>query len=122
MESHTGDRCVDVLDGEHDVAEPRVFAGAFGSPPSPPAMWNLVSSIRPFPSGVCIIAMSTDSVESDDAVHRVALDLCLTLRFESELGEELNRGCEVVNHDADVVHPLDGHGRDANHTPPFAGS
>jgi hypothetical protein len=31
------------------------------------------------------------------------------LHLESELDEELSRGCEVVNHDADVLHPLDRH-------------
>jgi hypothetical protein len=30
----------------------------------------------------------------------------LALQLESELDEELGRGCEVVNHDADVLHPL----------------
>jgi hypothetical protein len=33
----------------------------------------------------------------------------LALQLESELDEELDRGREVVNHDADVIHPLDGH-------------
>ena len=28
---------------------------------------------------------------------------------ESELGEELDRGREVVDHDADVLHPLESH-------------
>jgi hypothetical protein len=31
------------------------------------------------------------------------------LQLESELGEELSRGCEVVNRDADVLHPLESH-------------
>ena len=30
-------------------------------------------------------------------------------QLESELDEELSRGSEVVDHDADVVHPLDRH-------------
>ena len=30
-------------------------------------------------------------------------------QLQSELEEELGRGCEVVNHDADVIHPLDSH-------------
>ena len=36
----------------------------------------------------------------------------LALQHESELDEELSRGREVVNHDADVVHPLDSHALD----------
>ena len=31
------------------------------------------------------------------------------LQYESELDEDLSRGCEVVNHDDDVVHPFDSH-------------
>jgi hypothetical protein len=38
-----------------------------------------------------------------------ALDGPLVLEHESELDEELSRGREVVNHDADVIHPLDSH-------------
>ena len=48
-----------------------------------------------------------DALEPDDAVHPPALDRCLALQLESELDEELSRGREVVDHDADVVHPLD---------------
>jgi hypothetical protein len=33
----------------------------------------------------------------------------LALQRESELDEEFSGGCEVVNHDADVLHPLDSH-------------
>jgi hypothetical protein len=33
----------------------------------------------------------------------------LSLQLESELDEELSRGREVVDHDADVVHSLDRH-------------
>jgi hypothetical protein len=31
------------------------------------------------------------------------------MQLESELGEEFDCGREVVNHDADVLHPLDRH-------------
>ena len=40
---------------------------------------------------------------------RAAFDGRLALQHESELDEELCGGCEVVNHDADVLHPLDSH-------------
>ena len=50
-----------------------------------------------------------DAVEPHDPVHPAALDLPVALRLESELDEELRRGLEVVNHDADVIHPLDSH-------------
>jgi hypothetical protein len=44
-----------------------------------------------------------------DAVHRAAFDGPLALQLESEFDEELGCGLEVVNHDADVLHPLDRH-------------
>ncbi len=50
-----------------------------------------------------------DAVEPHDAVHPAALDRPLTLQLESEFDEELDCGREVVNHDADVVHPSDRH-------------
>jgi hypothetical protein len=48
-----------------------------------------------------------DAVEPDDAVHPAALDRHLAQQLESELDEELSRGREIVNHDADVLHPSD---------------
>jgi hypothetical protein len=57
-----------------------------------------------------------DALEPHNAVHSAALDRSIAFHLESELDEELSRGREVVNHDADVVHPLDRQlpdGRDA---------
>jgi hypothetical protein len=50
-----------------------------------------------------------DGVEAQDAVHPAALDRPLALQLESEFDEELGCGRKVVNHDADVLHPLDRH-------------
>jgi hypothetical protein len=58
--------------------------------------------------------VSPYALESDDAVHQATLDGTLAFQNESELDEELNRGCEVVNDYADVVHPLDRHVFDGN--------
>ena len=49
------------------------------------------------------------ALEPHDAVHPATFDRPLALQHESELDEELSRGREVVNHDADVLHPLDSH-------------
>jgi hypothetical protein len=54
------------------------------------------------------------ALKPHDAVHPASLDRPLTLQLESELDEELSRGREVVNHDPDVLHPLDSHVLDAN--------
>ena len=52
------------------------------------------------------------ALEPHDPVRPAPFDGPLPLQHESELDEELSRGCEVVNHDADVVHPLDRHAFD----------
>jgi hypothetical protein len=49
------------------------------------------------------------ALEPYDPVHPATFDRPLALQHESELDEELSRGCEVVNHDADVLDPLDSH-------------
>src|SRR5213078_376954 len=56
--------------------------------------------------------LRADALETQHAVHPTALDRSLALQLESELDEELSRGREVVNHDADVVHSLDRHALD----------
>jgi len=51
------------------------------------------------------------------AIHPAALDLTLAPRLESELDEELDCGCEVIDDDADVLHPLDRHLLDGKESP-----
>ena len=83
----------------------------FGSALIAVGVWNFVSSSRPWPSGVRIIAMSTpDAVEPDDAVHPTSLDRRLALQLQTKFDEERDRSVEVVDDDDDVVHPLNRHG------------
>jgi hypothetical protein len=56
------------------------------------------------------------ALEPHDAVHRAAFDGHLAQQHESELGEELGRGREVVDDCADVVHPLDSQVLDGKET------
>jgi len=51
-----------------------------------------------------------DAVEPVEAVHLTSLDRRLALQLHAELEEELLGGLEVVDDDADVVHPLNRHG------------
>ena len=44
-------------------------------------------------------------------VDPVALDRALTLPLQAKFEEELDCPGEVGNHDADVIHPLNGHVR-----------
>ena len=49
------------------------------------------------------------ALEPHDAVHPATFGRPLALQLQSQLDEELRRGCEVVDDDTDVLHPLDSH-------------
>ena len=89
---------------------PGVFAGACWSPP-----WaRRRVELRQLESSVAVRGLQhrdlcPDAVEPHDAVHPAALYRPLALQLEAEFDEELGCGREVVNHDADVLHPLDRH-------------
>src|SRR5205807_10378309 len=88
---------------------PGAFAGACRLPPWVGGVWNfgqLESSVAV--RGLQDRDLCPDPVEPHDAVHPAALDRPLALQLESEF-DELGCGREVVNHDADVLHPLDRH-------------
>jgi hypothetical protein len=54
--------------------------------------------------------VDSNLIESDDAVHPVALDGCrATVQLHAELDEEGDSSFEVVDDDTDMVHPLDRH-------------
>ena len=110
-----GDDGVDVLDGECDMADARgvrrrVPVAAFG---------RRGVEFRQLESSVAVRGLQhrdlcPDAVEPHDAVHPAALDRPLAQQLESELDEELGCGREVVDHDADVLHPLERHVLDGN--------
>jgi len=56
---------LDVFDGEHDATYAlRIRRRVFGSPLTAGGLWNFISSSRPWPSGVRIIATSTRTPSS----------------------------------------------------------
>lgn len=60
----------------------------------------------------------SDALQSDDSVHPAAFDgYHLAVLHESELFEELDRGRQVFDHDAHVIHPLDSHAIDRSRAP-----
>ena len=93
------------------LRRPSVFGGALsGSALIAVGVWNFVSSSRLWPSGVRIIAMSTRTSSSPtDTVHPGSLDRRLALQLHAELDKERDGRLEVVDDDADVVHPLNRH-------------
>ena len=53
--------------------------------------------------------LASDTVKPDEAVHRWALDGCLSLELHAQLDEERLGGLDVVNHDEHVVDPQSRH-------------
>jgi hypothetical protein len=51
----------------------------------------------------------SDVVEPDDAVHPTSLDCRLALQLQTKFDKERDSSLEVIDDDADVVHPLDRH-------------
>src|SRR6266481_5922296 len=94
---------------------PGVFAGACRLSPCFDGEWNFRRvELRQLKSSVAVRSLHHRNVrpyalEPHDAVHPATFDGPLALQHESELDEEVSRGCEVVNHDADVLHTSDSH-------------
>jgi hypothetical protein len=56
-----------------------------------------------------------NALEPDNAVDPFALDRRLALQLEPKLYEEVDRGREVLDHDAHVLHALDRQALDGTH-------
>jgi hypothetical protein len=84
---------------------PSVFAGAFsGSVLTAVGVWNFVSSSRPWPSEVRIIAMSTRTSSSPTTRSTpTSLDWSLALQLHTEFDKERSSSLKVVDNDADMV-------------------
>jgi hypothetical protein len=48
-------------------------------------------------------------VQTSDATGPVSFDQGSPFEVEPKFGEELDCGIDILNHDSDVVHPLDSH-------------
>lgn len=51
----------------------------------------------------------SDIVEPDDAVHPTSLDLPLAVQLHTKFEEERDNSFEVLDNNADVVHPQERH-------------
>ena len=88
-----------------------MFAGAFcGSALTAAGVWNFVSSSRPWPSGVRIIAMSlrTPSSPTMRSTQRPSTVASPSSSMPSST-KNATAAVEVVDDDADVVHPQNRH-------------
>ncbi len=48
-----------------------------------------------------------DAVQPDELVHPLTLDRCLALQFQAQFDEERDSSREILDHNADVIHPVD---------------
>ena len=113
--AQAGDNRFDVFDSEGDMADARCVRRLV--PVAALGRWCV--EFRQLESPVAVRGLQErdlcpDAFEPHDAVHPATLDWPFSLQFESKLDEELSCGPEVVNHDADVLHPLDRHLFNAN--------
>nr|WP_251041416.1 hypothetical protein [Arthrobacter sp. ISL-30] len=51
----------------------------------------------------------SDAVQPDELVHPFILDCCLALQFQAQFDEERDSSLEILDHNADVIHPVDRH-------------
>ena len=104
---------VDVVDGEHDAADPQGIHRRF--------LGSVTGGLgrdefREFDAAVAVGGphhgdIVLDVLEPHDAVHPLSLDARLALQLHTELREKRLRSFEILDHDEDVVHSLDRHGR-----------
>ena len=89
---------------------PSVFAGALsGSALTAGGVWNFVSSAGRGGPGSASCDGDSDVVEPDDTVHPTSLDRHLALQLHTKFDKERNSSLKIVDNDAHVVHPLNGH-------------
>ena len=90
---------------------PSVFAGAFfrlsADRRRPVELRQLNPAVAVRGPHHCDV--DSDAVEPDDAVHPTSLDRRLALQLHTKFDEERDSSLEVVDNDADVVHPPNRH-------------
>src|ERR1700733_2285347 len=106
--SQAGDYGIDVFDRECDVSdtEPvrrRVAVATLG---------RRRVEFRQFESSVAVRGLQhrdicPDAFESYNAIHPASLDPPLSLKLKAKFDEEFCGCREIINHDADVLHPFD---------------
>ena len=53
--------------------------------------------------------VGSDAVQADELVHPFTLDGGLALQFQTQFDEERDSGREILDHNPDVIHPVDHH-------------
>src|SRR2546427_180672 len=105
------DDVVDVIDGEHDAADPEFVHRSVLGPSSD--RFRRVELVQLDPSVAIRCAHqregSTDVLKANETIYGGALDGRLALQLESEFEKEGLRGFKVVDDDEDIVHSFKRH-------------
>ena len=98
---------LDVFDGEHDATNAqRVYRRAFRLGADCPRALEFRQLNPPVAvRGPHHGHVDPDTVEPDKAVHPASFDRRLALQLQTQLDKESDSGGEVLDNNADVVHP-----------------
>lgn len=59
----------------------------------------------------------SDAVQPDELVHPFTLDCCLALQFQAQFDEERDSSREILDDNADLIHPVDRHAKQSRFAP-----
>jgi hypothetical protein len=112
--AQAGDGVVDVVDGEHDAMQAQRVGRRVLRVGDDRRGGVVLGQLQPAVAvrGPHHRDVAPDAVEPDGAVRPEAFDLRLAFQLHAELGEKRDGSIQVVDDDADVVHPLNGHVRE----------
>src|SRR5207244_4157666 len=107
MGVQAGKDVLDVFDGEHDATYAQRVRGCVLRLS---ADLRRPVELRQLKPAVAVRGphhwdVDSDAVEPDDAVHPTSLNRRLALELQSKFRQESDTSCEVVDNNADVVHP-----------------
>src|SRR6266851_3047774 len=108
--AQAGKHVLDVVDGEHDAPYAQCVHGCVrlsGGRRRRVKLDQLKPAMTVRHPQHCDVV--SDAVEPDAAVYPLSLDCHLALQLETEFDKERGSSLEVVDNDADVVHPQKRH-------------
>src|SRR5262245_57556018 len=111
MVLHAGKNVLDVFDGEHDATYAERVRRCVSRLS---ADRHRLLEFHELKAAVSIRGphhcdVDSGAVESDDAIHPTSLDYHLALQLQTKCDKEGDSRLEVLENNADVVHPLDRH-------------
>jgi hypothetical protein len=109
--AQAGDGVVDVVDGKHDTMQAQRVGGRVLGVGGTRLR---VVVLRQLQLAIAVRSpqhgdVAADAVEADSVVGKRTLDLHLALQLHAKFSEERYSSREIVDNNADVVHPFESH-------------